>query len=73
MKKYKKRHEINSIDFALRQTNNYNNNTFTFEVYRPQTNVFGYTKYAKIDETSYPLSKNELKKLADFIYKFLGE
>jgi hypothetical protein len=73
MKTHKKMDIISPIDFALRQTDYYNNNSFTLEVYRPHTNVFGYTKFSKVDQTSCALNKRELKKLADFIYKFIGE
>jgi hypothetical protein len=62
---------IKMIDFALRRSLSCQND-FYLEIYRPKTNTFGYTRYISMDDP-HRMNKRELKLLADFIYKFIGE
>ena len=59
------------IDFAFRQSLCCEND-FYLEIYRPKTNAFGNTRYILMDNP-HRMNKAELKLLADFIYKFIGE
>lgn len=63
--------EYKVIDFAMRQSLDYADD-FLIEIYRPKTNAFKHTKYIKVDN-KHPMNKKELKQLADFIYRFIGE
>lgn len=59
------------IDFAFRQSVS-SDQDFYLEIYRPQTNALKYTRYIQVDN-EHPMNKKELKQLADFIYRFIGE
>jgi len=60
---------MKKIDFVLKE-NTDRKNYFNLEIYKPKLNVFGHIKYVQMP-SDYSMNKHELKKLSEFIDRFI--